>query len=317
MIDETACRWAAALDRGLDPGERAQLGAWLDEDGRHRGALLRASAALHLLDRGRALSGGSGAVAEPARVDRGQARWWRVGGGAVAAALVATLGLGMGLWPERGERIDTRIGEIRRLPLADGSVALVNSGTTLRVAFSPARRDVRVDKGEAWFQVAHNPERPFIVASGPYRVQAVGTAFDVRREGDVARVVVTKGVVKIWSVDSDRPARHVSAGQWAMLRPDGPQAAKILPPQASDQQLAWREGRIVLDDMTLGAAVAEFNRYNVNRLEVAPQLAGRRVVGWFRIYDVDGFATASAAMVGGRVERIDRPGEGDVTRILP
>ncbi len=108
--------------------------------------------------------------------------------------------LGFGVWPDRAERIDTRIGEIRRMPLADGSVALVNSGTTLRVAFTPAERHIDVNKGEAWFQVAHNPKRPFVVASGPYRVQAVGTAFDVRREGDAARVVVTKGVVKIWSV---------------------------------------------------------------------------------------------------------------------
>ena len=225
--------------------------------------------------------------------------------------------MGLGLWPDGGERIDTRIGEIRRMPLADGSVAMVNSGTTLRVAFTPTERHVEVSRGEAWFQVAHNPARPFIVASGPFRVQAVGTAFDVRREGDAAQVVVTKGVVKIWSVDSGRPPKHVAAGQWAVLRQGDAVTPKALPPQASDQQLAWREGRIVLDDMTLGAAVAEFNRYNVNRLEVAPQLAGRRVVGWFRIYDVDGFASASAAMVGGRVEHVERPGEGDVTRILP
>ncbi len=205
----------------------------------------------------------------------------------MAAALVA--GLGFGVWPDRAERIDTRIGEIRRMPLADGSVALVNSGTTLRVAFTPVERHIDVNKGEAWFQVAHNPKRPFVVASGPYRVQAVGTAFDVRREGDAARVVVTKGVVKIWSVDSADPPRRVAAGQWAVLKP-GRMAVRAMEPQASDQQLAWREGRIVLDDMTLGQAAAEFNRYNNDQLEVAPQLAGRRVVGWFRIYDVDGFA---------------------------
>ncbi len=176
------------------------LAAWLAEDGRHRGALLRATAALGLLDRARALSGLSG----DEEVPRGDRRHWRRwGGGAMAAALVA--GLSLGFWPDRAERIDTRIGEIRRMPLADGSVALVNSGTTLRVAFTPAERHIDVSKGEAWFQVAHNPKRPFVVASGSYRVQAVGTAFDVRREGEAARVVVTKGVVKIWSVDSAEP----------------------------------------------------------------------------------------------------------------
>ena len=308
MIDDIACRWAAAIDRGLDSDEEAMLAAWLAEDGRHRGALLRATAALSLLDRARALSGLSGDDDVPRR------HWRRWAGGAMAAALVA--GLSLGFWPDRAERIDTRIGEIRRMPLADGSVALVNSGTTLRVAFTPAERHIDVSKGEAWFQVAHNPKRPFVVASGSYRVQAVGTAFDVRRDGEAARVVVTKGVVKIWSVDSAEPPRRVSAGEWAVLHP-GRMAVRAMEPQASDQQLAWREGRIVLDDMTLGQAVAEFNRYNNDKLEVAPQLAGRRVVGWFRIYDVDGFAAASAAMVDGRVERSQVPGKGDVTRIIP
>lgn len=311
MIDEIACRWAAAIDRGLSDAEEAELAAWLAEDRRHRGALLRTKAAMSLLDQRHALPDWE----EPSPVRPGRRRWWTVGAGAVAAALVAAWGVG--LWIDRGELIDTRVGEIRSMQLADGSVAVVNSGTRLRVSFTRAERHVEMTKGEAWFEVAHNKARPFVVASGPYRVQAVGTAFDVRREGEAARVVVTTGVVKIWSVDSDEPARRVAAGEWAVLQPGKAIATRAMRLQASDQQLAWRERRIVLDNMTLGEAAAEFNRYNVTRLEVAPQLVGRRVVGWFRIDDVDGFAASSAAMVGGRVERVERPGEGEVTRILP
>lgn len=311
MIDETACRWVAAIDRGLSDAEETELAAWLAADRRHRGALLRTRAAMSLLDQGRALPDRE---AEPSTPPR-RRRWWPICAGAVAAGLVAAFGVG--LWLDRGELIDTRVGEIRSMQLADGSVAVVNSGTTLRVAFTRAERHVEMTKGEAWFQVAHNKARPFVVASGPYRVQAVGTAFDVRREGEAARVVVTTGVVKIWSVNTDEAPRRVEAGEWAVLKPGSAIATRAMRPQMSDQQLAWRERRIVLDNMTLGDAAAEFNRYNVNRLEVAPQLAGRRVVGWFRVDDVDGFAASSAAMVGGRVERVDRPGEGEVTRILP
>lgn len=313
MIDDVACRWAAALDRGLDAAEAAQLSAWLDQDRRHRGALLRAQAAFSLLDRGRALSGASDDGV--AQVRGAAQRWRRRFGGAVAAAVV--VGAGIGLWPATVAHIDTGMGEVRRMPLADGSVAVVNSSTTLRIAFTPARREVEVAKGEAWFQVAHNPARPFVVVSGPVRVQAVGTAFDVRRQGDAARVVVTKGVVKIWSIASAQAPVRVAAGEYAVLNAGDPVAVRRMSRQASDQQLAWREGRIVLDDMTLGAAVAEFNRYNGDRLEVAPELSGRRVVGWFRTYDVDGFASASAAMVGGRVEQHRTPDGGEVTRIVP
>jgi transmembrane sensor len=311
MIDEIACRWAAAIDRGLSDAEEAELADWLAEDRRHRGALLRTKAAMSLLDQRHALPDWE----EPFPVQARRRRWWTVSAAAVAAVLVAALGVGV--WIDRGEVIDTRVGEIRSMQLADGSVAVVNSATRLRVAFTRAERHVEMTKGEAWFEVAHNKARPFVVASGPYRVQAVGTAFDVRREGEAARVVVTTGVVKIWSVDSDEPARRVAAGEWAVLQPGKTIATRAMRPQASDQQLAWRERRIVLDNMTLGEAAAEFNRYNVTRLEVAPQLVGRRVVGWFRIDDVDGFAASSAAMVGGRVERVERPGEGVVTRILP
>ena len=118
MIAETASRWAAALDRGLDAPEQAQLAAWLQDDPRHRGALLRAQAALSLLDRGRALSGIEQAAQDEAPLPS-RRRWWRLGGAAVAAALVA--GVGIGLWPDRAARIDTALGEIRRMPLADGS----------------------------------------------------------------------------------------------------------------------------------------------------------------------------------------------------
>ena len=314
MIAEIACRWAAALDRGLAGAERAELAAWLEQDPRHRGALLRAQAALSLLDRGRALSGldegDQDAARQPSRW-----RWWRVGGAAIAAALVA--GVGIGLWPDRAARIDTALGEIRRMPLDDGSVAVVNSGTALRVVFTPARRNVELASGEAWFQVAHNPARPFVVASGPVRVQAIGTAFDVRRQGDAARVVVTKGVVRIWTEGSGVAPVDVRAGHAATIDARDRIAVRAVTAQTSDQQLAWRDGRIVLDDMTLGDAAAEFNRYNSDRLEVAPALAGRRVVGWFRTYDMEGFANASAAMVGGRVERRSLPGGAEVTRIVP
>ncbi|MBB4617171.1 FecR family protein [Sphingomonas abaci] len=313
MIDELACRWAAAIDRGLVDDEPANLDAWLGEDRRHRGALLRAQAALSLLDRARALSGPSDDGMQWRA--RAPARAWRITGTAAAALLVA--GAGIALWPSPAARIETSVGEVRRTPLSDGSIAVVNSGTRLRVTFTPGRRDVEVQEGEAWFQVAHNPARPFVVASGPVRVQAIGTAFDVRRLAGRSDIVVTRGVVKLWSVNSPDHAIRVAAGEGAVIDADGAARLRRVSAETTDQKLAWREGRIVLDDMTMGEAVAAFNRYNGDRLAVAPSLAGRRVVGWFRTDDVDGFATASAAMVGGRVERRNVAGQGEVTVILP
>jgi len=317
MIDEEACRWATRLDRGLDQTERAELAEWLASDTRKRGALLRAQAALSVLDRVRALGGSeerdqestppppeaaeeddwSGEDWEDQRRNRRQIL--RFGGG-IAALLVT--GLAWRLWPG-GQRYATATGEIRRLPLEDGSLAVVNSASKLRVAFTTGRRDIELSQGEAWFQVAKNRARPFTVVTGPVRVQAIGTAFDVRRRDGFAEIVVTEGVVKIWTTASDRAPLVVRAGHRAMIGDKSGVEITEISANGWDQQLAWREGRIVLDDLTLAAAAEEFNRYTETKLEVAPGLAGRRVVGWFRTDDQDGFVNASATLVGGRVER--------------
>lgn len=320
MINDRACQWAAALDRGLDAEERAALDAWLAADRRHRGALLRAQAALSLLDRGRALaprptdapeeSEETEVDSDPAlspSIDRRQLL--RFGGGGLAAAILGALTFR--LWP-RGVPIDTDIGEIRRMPLADGSVAVVNSASRVRVAFTRDRRDVELSHGEAWFEVAKNRNRPFTVKAGDMRVQAVGTAFDVRHLDDAPEVLVTEGTVRVWSAVHDAPPILVSAGHRAVA--DAQAGIEVAPVAAvaSDKRLAWREGRIVLDDMTLAEAAVEFNRYHAEELVVDPALADKRVIGWFRIDDLDGFANASAAMVGGRVKR-----ERNVVRIVP
>ena len=308
MIDDLACAWAARIDRGLDDAEQETLGQWLDADRRHRGALLRAQAALSLLDRGRALAPIEEDAAEetPAPDRRG---FLKLGAGGLAAAIAG--GIGLRMWP-KGTPISTGIGEIRRLPLDDGSVAVVNSASRLRVAFTRDARDIELAEGEAWFEVAKNRARPFTVHAGPVRVQAVGTAFDVRRRDGGSEVTVTEGTVKLWSTAGDAEPVFVTAGNHAMIRDNGGVEVASLAPAASDQNLAWRDGRIVLDDMTLAAAAAEFNRYSTQQLVVDPELADKQVVGWFRTDDMDGFATASAAMVGGRVER-DR----NVIRIVP
>jgi transmembrane sensor len=322
-IDMQACQWAAALDRGLDQAEQAALDAWLAQDTRHGGALLRAQAGMALLDRCRALGGGEPVAEDSLDGERAheegrgheEGRWHASRRQALALAGVGLAGglIGAGvlaLWPQ-GQGIRTRIGEMRRVPLADGSMAVVNSGSELTLSFTPRRRDVDLAQGEAWFQVAKAPDRPFTVRAGRVRVQAVGTAFNVRRAGSGAGVdvVVTEGTVKVWSEGGE--PQLVKAGQRATLDDGVGLAVRAMAPDAAQQELAWREGQIVLDDVTLAQAAQRFNAYHEDRLEVDPALADRRVVGSFETNDMDGFAQACAAMVGGRVER----GNG-VVRIL-
>jgi transmembrane sensor len=200
-------------------------------------------------------------------------------------------------------RIETALGEIRRIPLKDGSLATVNTQTRLAVALRPEVREVSLAQGEAWFQVAHDSARPFIVAAGDVRVRAVGTAFSVRRGDSGADVQVTEGIVEVWSVGDEANRQRVTAGSRTFVS-EAPAPIHIALASAEiDRSLAWRSGQLVFDGDTLGEAAAEFNRYN--RVQVSiddPALAREKLVGRFRTNEPDAFAQAAATMLGAHAQ---------------
>ncbi len=305
-IDEEAANWAARVDAcGLDLEQDPELQAWLKGDARRAGALLRAQAAISFLDRGRALASATPSV-EAVVADRPSRRALIAGtGGALAAALVG----GIGLWGARPQRLDTRLGEIRRVPLADGSLVAINTKTALEVAMKPRSRRVVLKEGEAWFQVAKDPQRPFVVAAGPVRVRAVGTAFSVRRgdgAGSGVDVMVTEGVVEAWVEGDSAPRRRLSAGSRIVL------ASAVSPtvaesPSEIERSLAWRNGEIALDGESLEQAARLFNRYNSRQIVIDdPELAQERFVGLFQTNEPESFAAAVAATLGADVKNDDR-----------
>ncbi len=287
QVQDEAADWAVRLDAGeLDGEGQARLDAWLAGDPRRRGALLRARAGLELI-----LEPEPGEVRDtmssPRRLDR---RALFGGLGAAAAALGALV-----LIPVLNDRrYRTDIGEIRRVPLGDGSLAAINTDTEIAVDLQPRQRAVRLERGEAWFQVAKDPSRPFVVTAGDARVRAVGTAFSVRRRAMGIEVLVTEGVVEVWSGKSGA-ARRVSAGNQIFVSDTAGPAKPLHRPLEMDRALAWRDGQIVLDGDTIAAAVHEFNRYNLRKIVVTdPQLEGRRIVGWFHTNEPESFARAVA-----------------------
>lgn len=293
-IEADAARWVVRVDRDGE-AVRSELDVWLAGDRRRMGAYARAEAAWTHLDRGRALpvdSSDGAARAHPRR------RGVVAGLGAVAAGLVAVV-VGPRLL---GQRYGTTLGEIRRVPMGDGSVAAINTSSALEVSMQPRLRAVKLERGEAWFAVAKDAHRPFVVESGPVRVRAVGTAFSVRKREGGSDVLVTEGVVEVWTKDGATPPRRVVAGQRVFANND---TGVLIPPEADAdlaQRLAWRDGQIVLDGQTLTEAAAEFNRYNDRKIEIADaRLADERFVGWFRTNDPEGFAEAAAATFNGKV----------------
>lgn len=295
-IDDEAADWAARVDaHGLDVEHDPELQAWLRGDARRAGAFLRAQAAISFLDRGRALASVTPSV-ETIVAERPNRRALLAGlGGGIAAALAG----GVGFWSLRPRRLDTALGEIRRVPLADGSLVAINTKTSLDVAMKSKSRRIVLKQGEAWFQVAKDPKRPFVVVAGPVRVRAVGTAFSVRRDAEAGiDVMVTEGVVETWVEGDERSRRRVSAGSRVVLAGAASPVVSETPSEI-ERSLAWRNGEIALDGESLEQAAKLFNRYNSRQIVIEdPALARERFVGLFQTNEPESFAAAVAATLG-------------------
>ena len=297
-IDAKAAEWVARLDRHeLDARDRSVLESWLAQDSRNRGAFLRAQAAWKNLDRLGILRSGMPRQRPPSLIETLSRRTMlrNVAAGSAGIAIVAATTIGF-LRTGRN-RILTPVGEIRRVPLLDGSVVAVNTNSQLNIDIKPGLREMTLAKGEVWFDVAKDETRPFVVASGSIRVRAVGTAFSVRRRDDGADVLVTEGIVETWTVGNESDVRQVVAGSKVFVSDIAGPSRVVAASQQIDRALAWREGEIALDGETLAEAAAEFNRYNERKLTIDPGLFDARLVGWFHTNEPETFAAAAATVL--------------------
>ncbi|MBP2274709.1 FecR family protein [Sphingomonas sp. PL20] len=203
------------------------------------------------------------------------------------AAVVASLTI-FGAWPLSGDRYATAIGEQRTIRLADGSKVMLDTDTVLTVAFEEKARRISLARGQAYFTVAHDAARPFTVEAGDARVLATGTQFDVQRSGDRIDVTLVEGRVRVSS--GEQPIAQLRAGQGLTL--DGAQRSAVRTVETTPA-LAWTQGRIVLDGMTLEHAIAEVNRYVKTPVRLdAPDFARARISGSVETGDVGSFTAA-------------------------
>ncbi|MCC2601633.1 FecR family protein [Sphingopyxis yananensis] len=230
-------------------------------------------------------------------------RWWR---GGAAAAVAAALALVVTPYVSAPpvQQIETVMGEIRRVPLADGSLAAVNTDSKVEVALKPEQRHVRLERGEVWFQVAKDAERPFVVEAGDVRVQAVGTAFSVHKLGDHVDVRVTEGVVDVWRVGQKASRKRVVAGAQAVLAQHGAAVAAVSSSgEPVERALSWRDGQLIFDGDSVAYAAEQFNRYNQVKIEISDTALGEeKMIGRFRTNEPQAFARAVAAIVHAKVD---------------
>jgi transmembrane sensor len=292
-IRALAAAWLARIRAdNVRPADRTGFQTWLDEDERHREAFTAVAAMWETtgsLDR----HGDFHAKARPRRTALA-AR-----GAAVAAMLVLALtGAIFFARPEAPPATHvTGIGEQLRIPLPDGSTAMLDTGTTLRVAFSRSARVVELIQGRAFLDVAHDPAHPFIVRAGSREVIALGTSFNVEHSGQAMQVVLINGRVVVHQSDGARLAPDVELrmpGEFANLSASG----EMRRGQANlERETAWQIGKIVFDDEPLSSAVAQMNRYSLRPIVLADESVGAlRISGIYNIGNVDAFATSVSVL---------------------
>ncbi|MGJ7904389.1 FecR family protein, partial [Lysobacter sp. 1R34A] len=242
----------------------------------------------------------------PRRATARGGRGWRY----AAAAMVALLGIASWWGWQRYAVVEqasyrTAMGDLSDVALADGSQATLSSDSRIEVALSRLERQVELQQGEVFFDVAKDARRPFAVVAGGRRVIAVGTRFSVRREGGDLRVVVTEGTVRLESepVGGRRqPTSVLPAGSTAFASRSGV-LVRIGSVEDAERQVDWRRGYLVFRDTPLSAAAAEFNRYNARKIVIGDAAAGElRVGGNFRWSNTEVFVRLLEQVTPVRVE---------------
>lgn len=190
-----------------------------------------------------------------------------------------------------GGRYSTAVGQLAHIAMADGSQVTLNTDSVVRVAVNTTERKVELQRGEAFFKVAKDPSRPFIVTVGDQRVIAVGTQFSVWRQGAEAQIVVTEGTVRIETGEPTplTPAASLPIGSVAHASHAGV-SVQSRPLAQAEELVSWRTGILVLHDMTLADAAAEFNRYNARKIVIRDPLVGAlHISGSFRATNAEAF----------------------------
>jgi len=289
--ERAASDWFARMNADdVTPDDRARFEAWRRAHSCNETAyaeldvtwkeLVKSGPLVRAVNFGQVMSA---AAARPAR-----SRHWLAG--AVAATIGAiALGVAWNLHKQKEEtRFQTAIGEQAAVALPDGSSFDLNTNSRIEVDYSQRSRVIHLDRGEAYFKVAHDTQRPFWVHAGDRWVRAVGTAFNVYLRPAGVEVTVSEGTVNVVNAAADesppsdaayaRSAAAVTAGQQA----DAHGRADVIHALDAAQLtrlLAWRKSSLYFQDEPLGNVVNELMRYSTLKIDIADDALRHLPVG--------------------------------------
>ncbi|QDX26907.1 DUF4880 domain-containing protein [Sphingomonas suaedae] len=207
--------------------------------------------------------------------------------------------------PAETEAWKVASGARRHIVLSDGSRLVLGSDSQLKMRFTAGERNLMLEHGQLFIEVAHDPRRKLTVTANGDTVTAVGTAFDVRAHNDATTVTLMRGSVVVAGRGRSKPIR-LKPGQQFKSSP----GSLLINSVDADATTSWRTGLLQFDAQRLGDIVTQFNHNAAHSIRLAdPRLAGLRVSGVFRANDPSGFA---AALEPAYPITIERMGSGDL-----
>lgn len=259
---EQAADWHARLQGDGDQASWLAFAQWLEADSANRAAYDQVESLWRQLDRlpatepviDLASRRPAASLPTPANLSR---RWFLGGGAAAAAAVALTIGNRFVAGPA-AQMFETAHGQRRTVQLADGSSITMSSDTRLTVAMADGSRAVVLERGEALFDVAKDPNRPFTVAADGRLVTVVGTAFNVRNLDQSVTVTVTRGLVDVGNADGSGKVRLTPGQQIGARR--GQALGGVSNVDAAVVTL-WTQGRLSFDNAPLPQVLAELSRH--------------------------------------------------------
>ncbi|WP_343611824.1 FecR domain-containing protein [Novosphingobium sp.] len=307
-----ALEWLGKVRAGPDPETERAFRAWHEADPRHK-AMFESVLATWRLNGASALTPTADVPDRLAKYDAGR-RFRNCL--AIAASLVLGLVVIAGIariWMTnnapsvvRQERLASGANDIRTTTLPDGSRVTLDGASELAANFTAAERRVTLLHGRARFDVAHDPDHPFIVTAGGREVVAHGTVFDVDLRAQRLAVSLIRGSIEVRTPTrpgpgqqpqaSPPPGRYLLPGQRLVIEKDDRQAQPVaMPPDEAD----WTTPTLTFDDRPLSEVIAQANRHGSGRIVLAqPALQSLRYTGTIRTRDNQDIAQMIAATFG-------------------
>jgi len=343
-LTSEACAWIAQLETGMmSHADKRAFGEWINRSPAHYSEIHRLavlSAEINGLTQlaapiRNAAKEQRSAISGPASRSKNRSLWL------AACTLLAVGAIGFFLSDRSNESgelysVATNVGEIRERTLPDGSTMMLNTDSRVEIDFDRRERRVLLHSGEVFFDVTHNPARPFDVHVGDKIVRAVGTAFSVRWTDGELSITVSEGQVAFAPPGELPPLRELVASppQPAVRRtPDGQQVSVVsidqpfvvnagqkfvlprdhmrnviatLPDSRIQSDLAWQAGLMVFTERPLVEIVNEMNRYTNLHIEITdPALSSEKYTGVFAVGEVDELLDALELKYDVEVDRLD------------